>query len=474
MNTMDEVNFNGNAEYEDDFEKDLDWLINEDTESGTEEQNSNKNEELNDFKEDTVNLTGEENGGEKTEIDHLHSESSTDSMHLLKTVTEYGENDLDDEEAKRYIAEKIEEANKLLEMETVDESRQRKLKFKDNLVDMEIPPMEYSENTKNESGDEDVVDSISHLHVSNISEQENDHLDDNASSEGDQKNGKVLVERDGKFELVNICDIENQHFLPPIKSSDNGIETSNTLGKSSQSFEEPLGLYQKDNVFSGVYVPQPPNQPKTRPNSSINFRKPTSKIKSTRRVQSAGSTSKNTTFTLSAEQKDLLKKLQQKQEKLRKEEEERKKQEEEQKKIENEIAFKAWLHKKKGQQTEEKKIQQAKELEKLETTNSDDEDRDPKEAFNLWLQKKEKERLREKRVEEQKRQEVNAYLPKRQETEKAFKQWLRRKRSEKYAEEQAAKERSRQLLIEARRTKQIQNLLYSISDSKTFYLGHYS
>lgn len=53
--------------------------------------------------------------------------------------------------------------------------------------------------------------------------------------------------------------------------------------------------------------------------------------------------------------------------------------------------------------------------------------------------------------------------------------WLKRKRKEKRAEELAAKERSRQLRLEARRAKQIQSIMCTISEPKSFrFTDHYS
>lgn len=53
--------------------------------------------------------------------------------------------------------------------------------------------------------------------------------------------------------------------------------------------------------------------------------------------------------------------------------------------------------------------------------------------------------------------------------------WLKRKREEKRAEELAAKERARQLRLEARRAKQMQNIHCISSEPKSFrFRDHYS
>ncbi|CAJ0963086.1 unnamed protein product [Ranitomeya imitator] len=97
----------------------------------------------------------------------------------------------------------------------------------------------------------------------------------------------------------------------------------------------------------------------------------------------------------------------------------------------------------------------------------DEEERDSQQAFSIWLQRKHKEKIREKKMEELRKQEHEAFLLERKEKEGAFAQWLRQKRIQKCTEKRAAKERSRRLLLEARRSKLINNLLYNIPDSRS-------
>ncbi|KAG8450475.1 hypothetical protein GDO86_002944 [Hymenochirus boettgeri] len=458
---MDDPDLDGvaNYEYDDNFEKDLDWLIN-DAEANADLQKN-----------------GEEFNGESSEKENIPPfslekyNSITDSEFSKKTMEEarttYEVNDTEDEEARRYITEKIEEANKLLQTEIIDENRQKKLKFKDNLVDLEVPPAEYHEN---ESKDEDIVDSLSQLHFSDVIREEN-------GGPEEPKNRKILIEKDGKFELVTLGDIENKSFLPPIsneaelQSSERKNQQPSSLGNlpNERVVGAPTGNAFGDSHF---YLPQPPTQPKTRPSSAANIIKPGHRTNSQRRVQSAGLPSKNTTYCLSPEQKEIQKRMYERKMKLKKEEEERKKEEELLKRKDNEIAFKAWIQKKKEQSVEERRIQQAKHLEVMPVP---DEEKDPLEAYNLWLKRKKKERVRERKIEELKRQEHVTYLQEREGSERAFKKWLKEKRNQKRTEQQLAMERSRRLLKEARRKKQIQNLLYSVSDTKSFrYVDNYT
>lgn len=130
------------------------------------------------------------------------------------------------------------------------------------------------------------------------------------------------------------------------------------------------------------------------------------------------------------------------------------------------MVFRAWLQKKKEQVQEEKRIRRAKELENL---NSKDRNRNPEEAFKLWLKKKHQEHMKEKQIEILRRQEEGiTFFPRTEECNRAFKEWLKRKREEKRAEELAAKETARQLRLEARRAKQMQNIHSISSEPRSF------
>ncbi|NWT36280.1 CC181 protein, partial [Chroicocephalus maculipennis] len=507
------------GEYEDDFEKDLEWLINEDEKEDLGEgENPEKNEEdteaqivkvVDKFEEDNEEM--EENPDQHSEADvdakvrpsneeSLESRpdtkqgdrvSDTDSESSIQESKLENQQELDeeeDEEIKRYILEKIEEANKLLENQApVDQNRERKLKFKDKLVDLEVPPLEDAEVCKTDLGrGDDVSNRLSRLHISNEMGQESTSISPRAGKDEERKDGKILVEKDGKFELLSLHDIESQGFLPPISVSFTDIETQHMSPKSSHygPFATVSGMKEVPPVRPGahsvahggeecVYFPKPPSNPKRRPNSAINAARGLGRRKTPQRVQSANVPVRSSTYCLSPRQKELRKQLEQRKEKLRKEEEERKREQEEQKRRENEMVFKAWLQKKKEQVQEEKRIRRAKELEDL---NSKERSRNPEEAFKLWLKKKHQEHMKEKQIEILRRQaEGIAFFPRTEECNRAFKEWLKRKREEKRAEELAAKERARQLRLEARRAKQMQNIHCINSEPKSFrFTDHYS
>ncbi|XP_030059703.1 coiled-coil domain-containing protein 181 [Microcaecilia unicolor] len=485
------------GEYEDDFERDLDWLIDEEKENFKEPEDDAEIEaridkELAEFDEkqssvEVISFDFDESP-EKSQsknytvpVPDMVSVSDTDSDGSINEIKLENPEELEeqqnveDEEVKRYIMEKIVKANKQLEdEEPIYEGRERKLKFKDNLVDLEVPPAEFFEGDKNFiNNEESVLDGMSQLQISDDPKQEH-------------KEGKVLVERDGKFELVSLQDIESQGFLPPINitPSENGSQIisprssqSNVLSSLANNKKEDISIQQSKStvnlsVEAVMHVPQPPADPNFRPSSVNNMTRNAGK-KPSRRVQSANYPPKNTTYCLTTKQKEVQRKSEQRKEQKKKEEEECKRYQEEQKKKENQMAFRAWLQKKKEQLLEQKRIQQAKELEEM---NNSYMERDPNAAFKMWLKKKQEEHLKEKEMDELRKQQHNTYfMHKKEDCDRAFRQWLARKRMEKHTEQLIAKERARRFMSEARRAKQIQNLLYNISDNKSFrFTSHYT
>ncbi|XP_004688522.1 PREDICTED: coiled-coil domain-containing protein 181 isoform X2 [Condylura cristata] len=489
------------GEYEDDFEKDLEWLINEKEKSdgsilemacGNEETINQESKENRPETDHTEQLSNPDNSltdgisSRKNDfisvpssqpLDPISDSDSENSFQESKLEIQKDLEEDEDDELRRYVMEKIIQANKLLQSEEpINDKRERKLKFKDKLVDLEVPPLEetdtyknYLENESNMSG------KLSELCISNEFGQENVLLSFTDGSCEENKDGKILVERDGKFELLNLQDIESQGSLPPINNA-NSTENepqqvsplpSNSLGNSVKK-EEPV---QKTHAVTPSSTEEPlahvsqstPNS-RIRPDSATNSDQSKGNGKSTLRLQSACISPVKSTYCLSPRQKELQKRLEQKREKLKREEEQRKIEEEKEKRKENDMVFKAWLQKKREQVIEMRRIQRAKQMEDMNNR----ENRDPQLAFRLWLKKKHEEHLKERKTEELRKQEECLFFLKGAEgRERAFKQWLRRKRIEKLAEQQAAKERTRQLQLEAKRAKQFQNHLY-MSEAKSF------
>ncbi|KAM3836310.1 coiled-coil domain-containing protein 181 isoform 1-T2 [Vipera latastei] len=500
------------GDYEDDFEKDLEWLINEEEKEISDDiQNHDDNEE--DFEtntdkdlEDRKNpsqdslepeeiLKDEERNSsqELPEPEEALNDASQNEIHSIfvldpKALEPASDTDSessgqesrledkeeDDEDIKRYILEKIEEANKLLlSQEPLDETKERKLKFNDNIVELEVPSLINTEADKNDPyREQNIAGRLSQLRISNETGQEDLSLSINGSMDDEHKDGKILVERDGKFELLSIRDIESQGLFPPLSISFSDIETQHVSPKSS--YASAFGAKDESFLQTPVTSCSPskeryfffPQPPPIRPSSAINITRNIERGRSPRRVQSAKVSLdiRSSTFCLSPRQKELQKQIEQRREKIRRKEENQKKMLEEEKKRENDRVFQAWLQKKKNQILQEKRVQRAKEIENLNSR----EDRNPEEAFKLWLKRKQQEQIKEKQIQTLKEQEEGMFfLPRTVENDKAYKQWLRRKRREKREEQVIARERSKQFRQEVRRAKQIENILHSISEPKS-------
>uniref|UniRef100_A0A8C3X1B2 Coiled-coil domain-containing protein 181 n=1 Tax=Catagonus wagneri TaxID=51154 RepID=A0A8C3X1B2_9CETA len=499
------------GEYEDDFDEDLEWLINQKEESGANivEMASGNEENINQdlkAKETAIEHTEQLSDPDRSlkdegslrrsdfvsgpSIQPLDSISDSDSENSLPESKLESQQDLEeeeDEEVRRYIMEKIIQANKLLQSEEpVNDKREQKLKFKDTLVDLEVPPLEDTDTCKNHFENEsNVSGKLSQLCISNEFGQENVLLSFTDASCEEHKDRKILVERDGKFELLNLEDIESQGFLPPIDNANSTVENepqqlsprSSNSSVSGVKKEEPImkihAIAPSSREEPLPYIPQPPPNPKTYPGSAANSDRRKENGKSSHRTQSADASQVTSTYCLSPRQKELQKRLEEKRERLKREEEEKKIEEEKEKKKQNDMVFKAWLQKKREQVLEMKRIQRAKQIEDM---NSRPEDRDPQLAFRLWLKKKHEEQLKERKTEElRKQEECLLFLKETEGREGAFKQWLRKKRIEKLAEQQAVKERARQLRLEAKRSKQLQSHMYNMSEARCFrFTDHYN
>lgn len=207
------------------------------------------------------------------------------------------------DEEKKSIQQKIEQANRQLkDQEAPDETRRRRLHFKDTLVDLVVPASDLEDSPVDVSG---------HMLKLKISSQEESDRGD-GRREG-VREGRVLVEKDGKFDLVNLKEVESPGLLPPLP------ETQREPGKSPSSSPKPFSGLGSSSSSEPRFAPRPPARPRARPNSASNTQRVVFRPGSKRRVQSASGVSSHATFFLSPEQKELLNKQQQKREKLARE-----------------------------------------------------------------------------------------------------------------------------------------------------------
>lgn len=261
-------------------------------------------------------------------LDPISDSDSENSFQDFKQENQRELEEEEDEEVRRYIMEKIIEANKILQnQEPVNDKRQRKLKFKDKLVDLEVPPLEDSDTCKTFSDNENNISGkLSQLCISGELGQEK-VLPDSSCEDNDRK---ILVERDGKFELMNLQDIESQGFLPPINSANSTDNETPQLPLRSPT--PSAGGVKKEEPAAKVHtvavsptgeplaqVPQPPPNPKIRPSSAVNPDLNKRSRRSNHRIQSANVSPVTSTYCLSPRQKELQKQLERKRERLKRE-----------------------------------------------------------------------------------------------------------------------------------------------------------
>ncbi|KAJ8283080.1 hypothetical protein COCON_G00055990 [Conger conger] len=468
---MDEQKVKGQEQYEDDFEKDLDWLISE--EGRSEGQQDPEDEDL----EAQIDKELEEEERWPSPFDSA-TESDGDGASeplplapptpspppalaepLPPTQADGEEPEEEEEEDKRYILEKIQQANQDLKAQaTPDDSRRRRLQFKDALVDLVVPPVEFEQDgAPFRSGEEqhpaeerEVQSVISTTEVAGrMSELQISPREE--AGDGGGRQGRVLVEKDGKFDLVSLRDVESRGLLPPLACSHgDGVPPATNL----------------------PFAPRPPPPgSRDRPGSARQAQRSTRRA-GKRRAQSASNAAAHTTFALSSEQKLRQHRQQQKKERIRREEEDRRHEQEAQKREENEQAFRAWMQRKREQLQADRRVLEAQELERAIGRR---ETCDPQEAFKLWLKRKQQQQVQQRQLEQLRRLEEEScyYLHSQEESERAFKLWLKRKHAEKRLEMRVARERSRRLVVEARRARRAQDLLCSVSEAKTCFTDHH-
>uniref|UniRef100_A0A8C5U8S0 Coiled-coil domain-containing protein 181 n=1 Tax=Malurus cyaneus samueli TaxID=2593467 RepID=A0A8C5U8S0_9PASS len=440
-----------NEEYEDDFEKELEYLTDDEEKQDPGERevfvtsNAKMEGNLDQHSEAAIenvnvktiysNKKYLESGTDTEQEDHESDPERESFIQESRLGNEQGPYEEEDEEIKRYVLGKIEEANKELKNQApVDKNRERKLKFKDELLALQAPLPEDVEfgKTDHSKGD-DLSFGLSQLLISNdIGQKRPPLLTRGGSEEETSDYSKLLVEKAGKFELLGLYDIESRCISPPISVCFTDIETSS---KSSD-------------YYSSDSQGMPPCDCQLPPDSALNGTKDLGKGKSPRKTQSSKTSVKSSTYGLTPKQKELRRQIEIRNERRRIEEEIRQKELEEERRRENDIVFRAWLQKKKIQVQEEKRIRRAKQLEELSIREVT---RDPEEAYRLWLKKKHLQYVKEKQLDLLRRQtQEMQYYPRIEDSDKAFKDWLRRKREEKLAAEQAAKESARQLKLEFR------------------------
>lgn len=266
-------------------------------------------------------------------MEPLEYDSDRDSPGIVPPPP--GMNGRTDEE-KKYVLEKIQRANReLQDQEAPDLTRRRRLHFKDKLVDLVVPPLHFEKggssgelepagrdgDRETRRAEKDVSGRFSQLKLS----PREDGVGCGVAGASSAKDGKVLVEKDGKFDLVSLNQAHGQGLFPPIprKSSHPCSSPSPRLqhasSASSSSLSHHLGASPLTRSADGLCAPRPPAQARNRPSSATHNQSGGQRPGGGRRVQSATGTNGLATFTLTAQQKELLQKSQERRAKLARE-----------------------------------------------------------------------------------------------------------------------------------------------------------
>ncbi|CAH1228905.1 CCDC181 [Branchiostoma lanceolatum] len=524
----------------DDFEKELDWLIEED-----EKKDDNKETSEEEVSEDKIDKELEENEKEdqkepekpegKPEEEHAETSSGdkdegddyaiTDeqraaalALQQMRDSLEFGEDDtlMDGDPPEYNVKERLKELNEELAKEPLveEESRERKVMFKENLVELEVPPPDYSDDEPDGTAKTDSTENVTEevKDKLTLSESEPSSADNNEEANTADEGGKgvengdgerVLVERDGKFELVPVSELQGeeemmQQSAAPVAASTEDNETTEDNDNTDETDNDSSSTKrsQGTGVETNELLPRPPDKP--RPSTAAGVSRRPAKVSTPQRAQSASYAReeyarKSSPYGLSDTQKKLMKERQKAIAERKRLEEERMKEEEQRRREDAEGAFQAWLAQKRDQHRREREdLRRKKQLEQadqhgvsrdgklsvppggLEETDEDDED--PQEAYQEWLKTKREQRKKEREIEEQRKreQEQGFYLRAREDCDKAYKQWLRRKNKEIQQEQMATKKKKKRLKSSERKSRKSQELSQAIRQAQAFrYVDYY-
>ncbi|XP_033635537.1 coiled-coil domain-containing protein 181-like [Asterias rubens] len=397
------------------------------------------------------------------------------------------------------IASRVRELNEQLRAEgEIPERTDRKVTFSEKVIavefhddeeDFETEPDVENDNTASENVDSEaapsseVVTDPNDIEVAKLtlddeekaSEIETKDSDNQRSSKsnGQSPRGpdeKILIERDGKFELINVKDLsydERQSMgleVLPDETDQRKKDPVTPNGHGDAPIPEETTPHETTNQLQ----PTPPSKP--RPSTATDntglhrTQLPPRRIQSAR-TQRESTTSWSVTYTghskygLTPEQKEHKK--EQLRARMQKEQEERKAAEEEQRKKQEEAesAFQAWLQNKQDSQKQRRQSEkdQKRHGGEKDQGNTDD-------NYQDWLQMKQSQAKRERKLRKQAEQEkVNGfYIRDRKDCDQAFKQWVRSKNDQLRKERSLKRSNasiSKQLAQQSRKSKNLAKAL---------------
>ncbi|XP_063722564.1 coiled-coil domain-containing protein 181-like isoform X2 [Symsagittifera roscoffensis] len=344
--------------------------------------------------------------------DHDHNpEMSAFAVHNSNNNTMESEND---------IEQRIQKANQdLAKQPQPQQEREKRIKFKENLIDFEAPP--------------------DNPPMSPDSTTTQDGVAPNATSDEtkEQEAGCVLVEKEGKFELFG----ENEDTSKSKTASESSIEDILGLNDSKKSNSgETEHTNSRSNEFQREDKSERKSRPMSAPNSKAALRNglpPVSYQNPPPRPKSAGH-DKLSRGHRSAEMIEEAKELQRQRQREESEKRRKEQDEKEQKEKENREAFEAWCREKEAEAKEQRKKQReaVKKLQEQEEDKDIAENEKDKDAFEEWKRMKSEQEKKERMFMKFQKEEEAQWVATRsqKDCDKAYRRWLKQKRRQELEE----------------------------------------
>ncbi|XP_013404625.1 coiled-coil domain-containing protein 181 isoform X2 [Lingula anatina] len=495
----------------DSVDQELDWLIEKEEQENhiSTEAPSPENEK------DNLNTDPHSHKQESDDEDYRPTDDQRAAMAQLEQMRQDLEDDEDDglgdlpDPPEYNVTERLKQLNKELADEPSPEesTRHHKVVFKDDPVEFVAPPPDdYNSDDEGEdskdygaSGDSETDDlGVEKLRIGDSSDNDDssmkdgrgDEVDGHSSSldgeENSQDNGerknKVLIERNGKFIMVDADDVEASELEG---DSYDAHDDSSEINQSEQSQEDVQPTSSSSSESNNTSVqPNPPENPRPATASGVVRRSGVKPATTSPRAQSAGAYSSsrsnfhyNSPYGLSPAQWELKSQREKALAERQKKEKEQKDKEEAEKKKENDEAFEAWLSNKKREESARRKSTPTKkQLDEEDKKNKEEMKKEADEAYTGWLKKKKEEFKTQKRLEtrEEKETQEGYYLSPREECDKAFRAWLRKKNAEARMVNQAYRQRTRMHQLLARKSRKSQQLAKAINAAQAYrYVDYY-
>ncbi|XP_067675742.1 coiled-coil domain-containing protein 181-like isoform X2 [Haliotis asinina] len=488
------------ADYDDDFEdfdKELDSFITSEESSqsdnkAAEDKESSKKQSSDSSDSQPEKGTEEIEKGQKEYSSRTSRSSESDGddytfsddqkRAMMELIAQRQENDFPDEDPPEYdVKDRLIQLNAELAQESDPGERAHKVGFKETLVDLVAPPPDFSDDEDSQKAKSNPTSPReSEVVSSKFSVDQN-----SKSTEGKKKT--VVVEREGKFEVVNIDDLtatERQLYVsdpdpePPAKQdgpkkTEKNVNNSNIHDKSKQPSPPKLPRPATANGHTNRRALRPV-QNKQRPKSAAH------------QVNSESRSLENSTYespyAMSPEQKELARQRARAMEDHRREQDRRRREEKESEQRESEEAFQAWLKQKREEirKRRERELEEKKKAEKTDKDWSDGEadllTEENEAAFRVWLKEKRVQIRREKLLKHREDQEMkDGYQTvSRDECDRAFKEWIKKKNIESRKLKAVERQKNRSARISAKRSRRSASLLRAIRNSQSFqYVDYY-